>query len=63
MRYFSIALQKYNQEKQFNYPLHEYSKEYTDTKMPNDMEIYSYMQKIPPYYQDILYRRYLKKEK
>ena len=63
MRYFSVALQKYNQEKQFNYPLHEYTKHYTDTIMPNDMEIYSYMQKLPPYYQDILYRRYLKKEK
>ena len=63
MRYFGVALQKYNQEKRFNYPLNEHSKQYTDTKTSNDMEIYNYMHKLSPYYQDILYRRYLKKEK
>ena len=62
MRYFNVALQKYSQEKKFNFPLKEYQiipiKDNTDY-----IDLFTHMQKLSPYHQDILYRRYIKYEK
>ena len=63
MRYFGVALQKYNQQKNFNFPLNEDTKHDSQGNTLDDMNIYHYMQKLSPYHQDILYRRYIKNEK
>ena len=63
MRYFSVALKKYNEDKTFNLPLNEnVNHNIVDNKL-DDMEIYTYMQKLKPYHQEIIYRRYIKHEK
>ena len=62
MRYFCGALQKYNQEKKFSYPLDDNQK--ITTQYNTDyIDLFTHMQKLSPYHQDILYRRYIKYEK